>query len=145
MYYIIRILHNCFKTILNFWTFAENDLSPIERKLLLKLVTMSRFKTCLKGELPVESNFKKVHALMIDNFILIQFFVHPTANFGLPAESKEGEESPFKEITFVELQREEAAKLIEGYNKVNKYNLLMLICIYFQMMLKRYRKTLTKN
>jgi len=39
------------------------------------------------------------------------------ANFGLPAESKEGEESPFKEIIFVELQREEAAKLIEGYNK----------------------------
>ena len=51
----------------------------------------------------------------------------------------------FKEIIFVELLREEAAKLIEGYNKVNKYNLLMLICIYFQMMLKRYRKTLTKN
>ena len=40
------------------------------------------------------------------------------ANFTLPAESKEGEESPFKEITFTELEREEAAKLVEKYNKV---------------------------
>ena len=100
---------------------------------------MSRFKTCLKGELPVESNFLKVQALMIDNCYSNSIFLsNPTANFGLPAESKEGEESPFKEIIFVELQREEAAKLIEGYNKVNKYNLFMLTCIYFQMMLKRY-------
>ena len=41
------------------------------------------------------------------------------ANFTLPAESKEGEESPFKEITFTELEREEAAKLVEKYNKVS--------------------------
>ena len=81
---------------------------------------MSRFKTCLKGELPVESNFNKVQALMIDCYSNSIFLSTPTANFGLPAESKEGEESPFKEIIFVELQREEAAKLIEGYNKVNK-------------------------
>jgi hypothetical protein len=38
------------------------------------------------------------------------------ANFTLP---DEGEESPFKEITFVELQRDEATKLVEKYNKVN--------------------------
>merc|ERR1712223_1292759 len=36
------------------------------------------------------------------------------ANFTLP---DEGDESPFKEITFVELQREEASKLVEKYNK----------------------------
>merc|ERR1719158_2793732 len=36
------------------------------------------------------------------------------ANFTLPAE---GDESPFKEITFTELEREEAAKLVEKYNK----------------------------
>merc|ERR1719411_71479 len=42
---------------------------------------------------------------------------HRPANFTLPAESKEGEESPFKEITFTELEREEAAKLVEKYNK----------------------------
>merc|ERR1711884_327151 len=36
------------------------------------------------------------------------------ANFTLP---DEGTESPFKEITFVELQREEASKLVEKYNK----------------------------
>ena len=39
-----------------------------------------------------------------------------TANFTLP---DEGTESPFKEITFVELQREEASKLVEKYNKVS--------------------------
>ena len=39
------------------------------------------------------------------------------ANYVIPAE---GEESPFKEITFTDLQREDAAKLIETYNKVNK-------------------------
>merc|ERR1711988_1975652 len=39
------------------------------------------------------------------------------ANFTLPEESKEGEESPFKEIIFTELQREEAAKIVEEYNK----------------------------
>ena len=38
------------------------------------------------------------------------------ANFTLP---DEGTESPFKEITFVELQREEASKLVEKYNKVS--------------------------
>merc|ERR1712051_1136112 len=36
------------------------------------------------------------------------------ANFTLP---DEGDESPFKEITFVELQREEASKLVGKYNK----------------------------
>ena len=39
------------------------------------------------------------------------------------------------------MQREEAAKLIEGYNKVKKYNLFMLICIYFP----NDAKTLQKN
>merc|ERR1740124_1950986 len=45
------------------------------------------------------------------------------ANFTLPEESKEdegeekGEKSPFKEIIFTELQREEAAKIVEEYNK----------------------------
>ena len=42
------------------------------------------------------------------------------ANYVIPAE---GEESPFKEITFTDLQREDAAKLIETYNKVNKCQL----------------------
>jgi len=36
------------------------------------------------------------------------------ANFALP---EEGEESPFKEIIFTELPREEASKLVEEYNK----------------------------
>merc|ERR1711934_23635 len=36
------------------------------------------------------------------------------ANFTLP---DEGTESPFKEITFVELQRDEATKVVEKYNK----------------------------
>merc|ERR1712088_237526 len=45
------------------------------------------------------------------------------ANFTLPEETKEGKEgeegekSPFKEIIFTELQREEAAKIVEEYNK----------------------------
>ena len=39
------------------------------------------------------------------------------ANFALPSE---GAESPFKEITFVDLQREEATKLVEKYNKVSR-------------------------
>ena len=47
-----------------------------------------------------------------------------SANFTLPEESKEAKEgeeaekSPFKEIIFTELQREEAAKIVEEYNKV---------------------------
>ena len=54
------------------------------------------------------------------------------ANFTLPAESKEGEESPFKEITFTELEREEAAKLVEKYNKVKseiRSNRQLISCI----------------
>ena len=39
-----------------------------------------------------------------------------SANYTLP---EEGEESPFKEIIFTELQREEAAKIIAEYNKVS--------------------------
>merc|ERR1719244_2428737 len=45
------------------------------------------------------------------------------ANFTLPEETKEGkdgeegEKSPFKEIIFTELQREEAAKIVAEYNK----------------------------
>ncbi len=38
-----------------------------------------------------------------------------SANLTLPSE---GEDSPFKEIEFVELQREEATALVEKYNKV---------------------------
>ncbi len=39
------------------------------------------------------------------------------ANFTLPLE---GEDSPFKEITFIDLQREEATTLVEKYNKVDE-------------------------
>ena len=50
---------------------------------------------------------------------LFCFNAKPLANFTLP---DEGEESPFKEITFVELQRDDATKLVEKYNKV-KYSI----------------------
>lgn len=43
---------------------------------------------------------------------------HFLANFALP---EEGEDSPFKEIIFTELAREEAAKLVADYNKVILY------------------------
>ena len=47
------------------------------------------------------------------------------ANMTLPAE---GEDSPFKEILFVDLQREEAQKLVDQYNKV-RFNLYTpMIC-----------------
>ena len=55
---------------------------------------------------------------------LIEFGII-SANFTLPEESKEGkdgeegEKSPFKEIIFTELQREEAAKIVAEYNKVS--------------------------
>ena len=55
---------------------------------------------------------------------LIEFNVI-SANFTLPEETKEGkdgeegEKSPFKEIIFTELQREEAAKIVAEYNKVS--------------------------
>jgi len=39
------------------------------------------------------------------------------ANYTLPEESKEGEPSPFKEIIFTELDREEASKIVTEYNK----------------------------
>jgi hypothetical protein len=43
-----------------------------------------------------------------------------SANFALPEADLEADETPlFKEIIFAELNREEAAKLIEDYNKVN--------------------------
>ena len=38
------------------------------------------------------------------------------ANFALPEEA----ESPFKEIQFVELDREKAKEVVDLYNKVNK-------------------------
>ena len=44
--------------------------------------------------------------------------LHFLANFTLPEEPKEGEESVFKEIVFTELQREEATKVVAEYNKV---------------------------
>jgi len=44
------------------------------------------------------------------------------ANFALPQEDAEGEETTplFKEIIFTELDPEEAAKVVEEYNKVTK-------------------------
>ena len=59
-----------------------------------------------------------------------------SANYTLPEESKkadpekEGDKdeiSPFKEIIFTELQREEAATIVAEYNKVCKNQLLYLI------------------
>ena len=47
-----------------------------------------------------------------------------TANFALPEEDKEAVVPTFVEITFVELDREEAMKIVEQYNKVNK----VIIC-----------------
>ena len=47
--------------------------------------------------------------------LFCRILIRAIANFTLP---DEGTESPFKEITFVELQREEASKLVEKYNKV---------------------------
>ena len=42
-----------------------------------------------------------------------------SANFALPDNDVEADETPlFKEIIFTELDREEAAKLVEEYNKV---------------------------
>ena len=41
-----------------------------------------------------------------------------TANFALPEEDKEAVVPTFVEITFVELDREEAKKIVEQYNKV---------------------------
>ena len=41
-----------------------------------------------------------------------------TANFALPEEDKEAAVPTFVEITFVELDREEAMKIVEQYNKV---------------------------
>ena len=41
-----------------------------------------------------------------------------TANFALPEEDKEAVVPTFVEITFVELDREEAMKIVEQYNKV---------------------------
>ena len=43
-----------------------------------------------------------------------------TANFALPEEDKEVAVPTFVEITFVELDREEAMKIVEQYNKVIK-------------------------
>ena len=52
---------------------------------------------------------------IIPNLFLYYIFL---ANFALPAEGTEEAASPFKEILFTDLEREEAAKLIETYNKV---------------------------
>ena len=45
-----------------------------------------------------------------------QFFF--IANFTLP---EEGEECPFVEVIYTELQKEEAAKMVAEYNKVSTY------------------------
>lgn len=42
------------------------------------------------------------------------------ANFALPEEEAEATVPTFLEITFVELQRKEAAEVVEQYNKVAK-------------------------
>merc|ERR1719234_1449098 len=42
------------------------------------------------------------------------------ANFALPEEDTEAVVPTFVEITFVELEREEAMKIVEQYNKVAK-------------------------
>ena len=57
----------------------------------------------------------KIKAEINRAFFLFCFNAKSIANFTLP---DEGEESPFKDITFVELQRDEASKLVEKYNKV---------------------------
>jgi len=57
--------------------------------------------------------------------VLKYFFA---ANFALPQAEAEGEETPlplFKEIIFTELDREEAAKVVEEYNKVPKVLLII--------------------
>ena len=48
-----------------------------------------------------------------------------TANFALPEEDKEAVVPTFVEITFVELDREEAMKIVEQYNKVKKANIFV--------------------
>ena len=58
--------------------------------------------------------------LISPSCLLPAYFLSPQiANYVIPAE---GEESPFKEIIFTDLQREDAAKLIETYNKVSFKN-----------------------
>ena len=55
-----------------------------------------------------------------------------TANFALPEEDKEAAVPTFVEITFVELDREEAMKIVEQYNKVDKsvdLILLLFLCL----------------
>ena len=50
-----------------------------------------------------------------------------TANFALPEEDKDAAVPTFVEITFVELNREEAMKIVEQYNKVAEQSLITLL------------------
>ena len=61
------------------------------------------------------------------------------ANFALPQAEAEGEETPlplFKEIIFTELDREEAAKVVEEYNKVPKVLVLIFNKLSIHTLLK---------
>ena len=83
--------------------------------LLLQINEFCKISIFLSKTLSL-SSLKHLEKLLANIFSLFcRLLKCSIANFTLP---DEGTESPFKEITFVELQREEASKLVEKYNKV---------------------------
>ena len=89
------------------WKKVINGIDIFVRLKLLKLDTFF-------------PKFEHFYVLLL-SYNELAFFA---ANFALPQAEAEGEETPtplFKEIIFTELDREEAAKVVEEYNKVPKY------------------------
>ena len=81
----------------------------------------------------VEFNFRKYLVILPGRtetlflFGVVNNLCPSTANFALPEEDKEAAVATFVEITFVELDREEAVKIVEQYNKVAFLNTIPLL------------------
>ena len=67
----------------------------------------------LNFKLPLNISLSVLPRFGIHNFLFL-------ANYGLPEDETDAVIPMFKEVTFTELDREEAVKVIELYNKVAK-------------------------
>ena len=90
----------------------------VNRKLSFVIGPQSGIRPRRKDLIPAnDSPWPDPDLLLFVHSLEITFFSF-TANFALPEEDKEAVVPTFVEITFVELDREEAKKIVEQYNKV---------------------------
>ena len=100
-----------------FASFRKSILIAVSFGLLLRAVKL-RFRAALEPQ-NRSTLFNCSSKLQLNSpltTLKLILFVSPLiANYTIPSEA---EDSPFKEIIFTDLNREEATKLVESYNKV---------------------------